>query len=414
MVYQELTLAPHLTVAENIVLGDEPTRGGLLHRSALVARAGEVVQHWGFDLPLSARVGDLGPAKRQLVEIAKAVAGNARLLLLDEPTSSLGEAEIETLFATLRRLKTSGVGMVYVSHRLNECFAIGDRVSVLRDGRNVYESTINDTDTQTIVRQMVGRDVSALYPRRAPNFGTERLRVQNLSVAPTLEKVSLHVRAGEVVGIAGLLGSGRTALLSALFGLRRATGEAFVDGKLLPLNRGTQTAIAHGLGLVTEDRKQSGLALGLGVRHNVTLAALHKVAPGPLLSHTKDKAQTTGLMERLQIRTPSTETPVGTLSGGNQQKCVFARWIHAGANVLLLDEPTRGVDVGSRVEIYERINEATDRGAAVLLVSSDLPELLGMSDRVVVLHRGHLAAELSKKQATPERVLHFTMTGQDI
>lgn len=414
MVYQELNLAPHLTVAENICLGSEPVQNGLVQRRALRERAAKVIGAHGFALDPDARVGDLGTAQRQLVEICKALADDARLLLLDEPTSSLGEAEIEGLFQTLRGLAQRGIGIVYVSHRLNECFAIGDRVVVLRDGANVYEAPLKETDTATVVRAMVGREVEAFYPRQAGNFGTVRLNVRDLAAPPSVRNVSLQVRAGEVVGIAGLLGSGRSALLSALFGLRPATGTVTVDNAPLPLNRGAQTAIRHGLGLLTEDRKRTGLALGLPVRHNITLAGLGKVAPGPWLRHASDKRAAQSIIERLRVKTASTETPVGHLSGGNQQKAVLGRWFHAGAQILLLDEPTRGVDVGSKVEIYERINEATQAGAAVLMVSSELPELLGMSDRIVVLHRGQSVADLPRLEAAPDRVLHFAMTGKDL
>jgi ribose transport system ATP-binding protein len=416
MVYQELNLAPHLSVAANICLGNEPTKaGGLLDYAAARERAKRILEAHRFDqIDPDARVGDLGPAQRQLVEICKALAAEAKLLLLDEPTSSLGEREIEDLFATIRDLKAKGLGIVYVSHRLPECFAIGDRIVVLRDGAKVYESPIHETDTATIVRQMVGRDLADYYPREAPPPGDVRLTVTDLHVTPSLNGVSLTARAGEVVGIMGLLGSGRSSLLSAIFGLRPATGTVTVDGHSLPLGKGPNTAIRRGVALVTEDRKRTGLALGLPVRHNITLAALGKIAPGPWLSQGKDRAAARGIVERLGVKTASTETPVGSLSGGNQQKAVFGRWLFAESSVLLLDEPTRGVDVGSKVELYQRINAATKEGATVLLVSSELPELLGMSDRVVVLHRGHLVADLSRADATPDRVLHFAMTGKDI
>jgi ribose transport system ATP-binding protein len=415
MVYQELNLAPHLTVAANICLGNEPTRGpGLVDHQAVRERAKKVLDAHHFALDPDARVGDLGPAQRQLVEICKALAADAKLLLLDEPTSSLGEREIEDLFATLRGLKAKGLGIVYVSHRLPECFAIGDRIVVLRDGAKVYESLLSETDTGTVVRQMVGRDLADYYPREAPEPGAVRLEVTDLAAPPNLQSVTLTARAGEVVGIAGLLGSGRSSLLSALFGLRPATGTVRVDGNEMPLGKGAKSAINRGIGLITEDRKRTGLALGLPVRHNITLAALGKLSPGPWLSPAKDRGAAQDMISRLGIKTSSTETPVGSLSGGNQQKAVLGRWLFAKTSILLLDEPTRGVDVGSKVEIYQRINEATRAGATVLMVSSELPELLGMSDRVLVLHRGRLVADLPRAEATAERVLHYEMTGADI
>jgi ribose transport system ATP-binding protein len=411
MVYQELNLAPHLSVAANISLGNEVKKHGLLDDRAMRLRAKKLFDDHGFDLNPEAIVSTLSPAQRQLVEICKALAAEAKLLLLDEPTSSLGEREIEGLFATLRKLKGRGLGLVYVSHRLPECFALCDRIVVLRDGQKVYESRTDQTDTATVVREMVGRDLSDFYPREAVAPGRPRLEV-------TLGEISLKAHAGEVVGIAGLLGSGRTELLETIFGLRAAQSASNasirVDGKSLPLGNGPKAAIRAGVGFLTEDRKRSGLALGLPVRHNTTLAGLEKIAPGPWLSHRADKKATEQQIQQLRIKTSSTETPIGTLSGGNQQKGVLGRWLHAEASVLLFDEPTRGVDVGSKVEIYERINAITKSGAVALLVSSELPELLGMSDRILVLFHGRIVADLARSEATPERVLHLIMTGIDI
>ncbi|WP_309715375.1 sugar ABC transporter ATP-binding protein [Armatimonas sp.] len=406
-VYQELNLAPHLSVAANIYLGAEPMKSGLLDHKAMREKAQTLLTHHGFDLNPDALVGTLGPAQRQAVEICKALSEEAKLLLLDEPTSSLGEKEIEELFTTLKALRERGIGMVFVSHRLPECFALCDRVVVLRDGLKVYEANISETDTSTVVRAMVGRELSDFYPRVAGEPGPERLKV-------SLDGVEFATRAGEVVGIAGLMGAGRTELLEAIFGLRHMSGSVVVDGKPLPLNQGPRVAIKAGVGMLTEDRKRTGLALGLPVRHNVTLAGLEKIAPGPWLAHGPDKAATKTEIKRLRIKTSSTETLIGTLSGGNQQKGVLGRWLHAGSSVLLFDEPTRGVDVGSKVEIYEQMNALTQDGATIVLVSSELPELLGMSDRILVLFQGHLVANITRLDATPDRVLHFMMTGKDI
>jgi ribose transport system ATP-binding protein len=422
MVYQELNLAPQLSVAANLFLGAEPTGvGGLLDHKKQRTLARELLEKHGFTLDPDALVGSLSPAQRQVVEISKALAADAKVLLLDEPTSSLGEGEIQELFQTLRQLRDRGIGLVFVSHRLPECFALCDRVVVLRDGRVVLESAMETTDTGEVVRAMVGRDLGEFYPRQPTEPGAERLKV-------TLPGIEFSVRAGEVVGVAGLMGAGRTELLETIFGLRAPSspdsaprppvlGEIFgvaVDGKNLRLGKGPRAAIRAGVGLLTEDRKKTGLALGLPLRHNVTLAGLEKLAPGPWLSHARDREATEVQIERLKIKTSSTETPIGTLSGGNQQKGVLGRWLHAGSSVLLFDEPTRGVDVGSKVEIYERINEATQKGAAALLVSSELPELLGMSDRILVLFQGRLVANLTKTEASAERVLHYMMTGTDI
>lgn len=414
MVYQELPLAPHLTVAESILLGQEPTRAGLLNRDAERQEAEAVLRRFNLAVSPQARVGELGPAGRQIVEIARALHGDARLLLLDEPTASLGEREIADLFQVLRDLKSRGLGIVYVSHRLPECFAIGDRVTVLRDGRNVYQSALADTDAPTVVRQMVGRDVAHLYPRTAPALGAVRLDVRNLTVSPRLQNVSLQVRAGEIVGLAGLMGSGRTSLLSALWGLRPATGTVTLDGKSLPLVRGPKAAIHAGMGFVSEDRKRLGLALDLPLTHNLTLANLRRVTSGPWLSPRRDRQAAQMLIQAGGIKAASPDITSGSLSGGNQQKVVMARWQWAETSVWLLDEPTRGVDVGAKAELYARINEATQSGACALLVSSELPELLGMSDRILVLHGGAVVADLPRAKATQERVLHLAMTGEDV
>ncbi len=478
MVYQELNLAPHLSVAENICLGAEPTRGlGLIDHAAMRARAGTLLETHGFALDPAARVGNLSAAQRQLVEICKALAADARLLLLDEPTSSLGEREIDDLFTTLRRLKERGLGIVYVSHRLEECFAIGDRVVVLRDGQKVYEAPVRETDTATVVRQMVGRELGEFYPKEPVTLGAVRLEVERLAAPPSLgvlppppvplphavgeggknqirkaarvpfwlplpqrggggrgggnpappllgdgrlpgaggAKITFNARAGEIIGVAGLMGSGRSSLLSALFGLHtQASGRVRVDGREMPLRRGPKAAIRRGMGLLTEDRKRTGLALRLPVRHNITLAALERLTRGPLLPGGREKAAARTMTAQLNIRTPSTESAVGDLSGGNQQKTVLARWLFAGSSILLFDEPTRGIDVGSKVEVYRLMNDLARQGAVILMVSSELPELLGMSDRILILHKGRLAADLPRAAATPERVLHFAMTGRDI
>ena len=418
MVYQELNLAPHLTVAENICLGTEPTQGGgfLLNHSALRERATRILEAHHFHLDPDAVVGSLSAAQRQLVEFCKALAADARLLLLDEPTSSLSEREIDHLFVTIRYLKERGIGIVYVSHRLPECFSIGDRIVVLRDGEKVYESPIAETDTATVVRQMVGRDLSEFFPKETVPPGDVRLEVENLTAPPSLNGVSFTARAGEVVGIAGLMGSGRSSLLSALFGLHpHVLGTVRVDGKPLPPGSGSKEAIRRGLALLTEDRKRTGLALRLPVRHNITLAALDKVTPNsPLLLQSRDRAAAQTMVEKLGVKTASIENPVANLSGGNQQKAVIARWRFAESSILLMDEPTRGVDVGSKVEVYRLMNEMTAHGAVILMVSSELPELLGMSDRILVLHRGRLVADLPRAVATQERVLHFAMTGTDL
>ena len=407
MVYQELNLSPHLSVAANICLGNEPTRFGIIDHKAVYQRAKEVLDAHGFAIDPAAMVDSLGPAQRQLVEIAKALARDAKVLLLDEPTSSLGEQDILSLFQTLRDLRAKGLGIVYVSHRLPECFAISDRFVILRDGELVYEADTADTDTSKVVKAMVGRDLKDFYPRAAIKPGP-------VKVAIDLPGFKLDIHEGEVIGIAGLTGSGRSRTLRTLFGLEPSTGTLTIDGKSVPLGKGPYTCINAGVGLLTEDRKKTGLAIALPIRHNTTLAGLDKIAPGPWLLHGPDKAATQKQITALAVKTPSTENAVGNLSGGNQQKVVLGRWLHAESTVLLFDEPTRGVDVGSKVEIYERMNDVTRKGSVVVLVSSEIPELLGMSDRIAILFHGKLVTVINRADTSPERVLHWMMTGRDI
>ena len=403
-IHQELNLVPGLTVADNVFLGHEPTRRGLIDTAAMRATTRELLGRLRARIDPDARVGALSVAEQQLVEIARALRQRPRVLVMDEPTASLSDREIDALFAVVRQLVADGVAVVFISHRMPEIFAIGHRVTVLRDGRSVGSHPVADVDAAALVRLMVGRAPDLQFPARAASPGEEVLRVEGLA-GGKLQPVTLSVRAGEVLGIAGVVGAGRTELLRALFGADPpAAGRVLVGGRAIA-RRGPAGAIAAGLGFVTEDRTRLGRVLPRGVGENITLAAVRRA----FISLGEERGVARGFLSRLSIRATSPAQPVGELSGGNQQKAVLARWIHRGSRVLLLDEPTRGIDVAAKAEIYQLIGELVDAGAAVILVSSELPELLALSDRIAVLHQGHLAAVLDRAEATHERVLGLAL-----
>jgi ribose transport system ATP-binding protein len=420
VIHQELALVPHMTVAENVFLGHEPTFGpGLLHRAALHDAAKAIFREsLALDLDVTRTVADLPLAARQLTEIAKALARRARLLVLDEPTSALGAADAARLFAAIRGLRARGVGLVYISHKLDEIYALADEITVLRDGERVGTLPAADLPPAQLVQWMVGRTIEQFFPSRAHEPGAARLEVRDLHVRPArtgrslVAGVSLQVRAGEVVGLAGLMGSGASDVLGAIFGRSGppARGEIRVEGQLL--RRPTpRAAIARGLALLTSDRQASGLVLPMSVLHNLSLATLSRCCRAGLMSGERERRHCGATVEQLKLRAPSLEAPVTALSGGNQQKVVLGRWLLTTPQVLLLDEPTRGIDVGAKADIYALLDELTARGLAILLVTSELPELLALADRILVMHRGRITAELRRHEATQERILHAAMGG---
>jgi ribose transport system ATP-binding protein len=400
MIYQELSLARHLSVMENIVLGMEPTLGPLLDRRRIRRTAAEALATLGRDdIPLDAPVGRLSVAEQQLVEIGRAVAIGSRVLVLDEPTSSLTQSDIRRLFDLVRRLRSTGHAIVYISHFLEEVKEISDRFTVLRDGRSVGGGTTADADTSRIVSMMVGRQVEDLYPRSARTRGDIALEITGLAGATKPANASLTLHRGEVLGVAGLVGAGRTELLRTVFGLnpvRAGTVRvATFSGPASPARRWAQ-----GVGMVSEDRKAEGLALAMSVGDNLTLSRL------PALTSPRAQARSSRTwIDRLSIRCRSPRQPVGDLSGGNQQKVALARLLHHDVDVLLLDEPTRGIDVGSKAQIYQAIDELARRGKAILMVSSYLPELLGVCDRVAVMHRGVLGPARRVEDVTEHQVM---------
>lgn len=408
-IHQELNLVPTMTVAENVMLGRTPKRFGMVNYAHLRRQAQAALDLIGVDVSLNAQVGTLGIARQQMVEIAKALSMNARILILDEPTAALTGREIDQLFKIVDELKAKGVAMVFISHHLDEIVRIGDTVSVLRDGQCIAEVAA-DTDEEELVRLMVGRSIDNQYPRVVPEIGAPLLEVNNLSAAGRFSDISLKVRAGEVVGVAGLVGAGRTEVLRSIAGVDPVdSGEIKVAGK--PLKKhDISGAIAAGVGHVPEDRKAQGLVLDASISDNLGLATLAATSHWGLVDRKGQLRRATDVAQKLRIRMATINQPIRDLSGGNQQKAVFGRWVLAGSKVLLLDEPTRGVDVGAKVEIYNIINEITAAGGAVLMVSSELPEVLGMADRILVMSGGHIAGELPAEGSTQDDVMSLAVS----
>lgn len=395
MVHQESLLAPHLSVAENIYLGRETTsRWGLVHRRTLLAKARTLIRDNNFPLDPEARVERLSPAGKQLVEICRAIDQGSSLLIFDEPTSSLSDSETKEVFRIVQSLRERKMGVIYITHRLEELRKVGDKVTVLRDGETVHSCLLKDLSQEQLIQQMVGRPLSSVY-RRQPNApGKEILKVQNLSRKPLLKDISFSIRAGEVVGLAGLVGAGRTELCRVLFGLDPIEeGTIEVEGKQIrPKSPGE--AVAAGIALIPEDRQRTGLVLGLPIVQNISLADLSRTSRFGILNKQAEMSMAESYREKLRIRCDSPRQLAGRLSGGNQQKIVIAKWAARGAKVLLFDEPTRGIDVGAKQEVFELMDQLARAGAAVLMVSSELPELLQVADRILVMRQGQLTGEL--------------------
>jgi ribose transport system ATP-binding protein len=406
IIYQEFNLIPHLSAGENILLGREPSLApGVIDQRKLMREAQRQLDELGVAIDARSMVSRLSVAEQQMVEVAKALSLDARVLIMDEPTSALTAQEIRELFAAIRRLKARGVAIVYISHRMEELFEIGDRVTVLRDGRNVGTRRIEETTMAELVRMMVGRDLKDHFPKQRVPVGEEVLRVEGLRRDGVLHEISFALRRGEVVGLAGLMGSGRTELARAIFGADPIHGgRLFVRGQEKKISS-PRVAIDLGLGFLTEDRKQQGLVLVLSVRENVCLPSVGRWSRAGIVQTSREVAAADQRIGELRIKTPSALQRVVNLSGGNQQKVVLAKWLCTEADILIFDEPTRGIDVGSKVEIYQLINQLAARGAAILMISSELPEILGMSDRILVMHAGRIAGEFAAGEATQEKLL---------
>ena len=438
IIHQELALIPEMTVAENIYLGREPRRFGVIDRERLYHEAGELLSQFGLTIPLHKPVYELGIGQQQLVEIAKALGrslqalmtqqrglqyGNALLLVLDEPTAALTESEVDILCEILARLREKGVACIYITHKLKEIFQIADSVTVLRDGKTVATQPVKSAECteDALISQMVGRELTTLFPKRQAQARTENgsthgevaLRVENLSTYPSepprLENIGFEVRRGEILGIAGLMGAGRTELISTIFGANTAkwSGDIFIEGVLLK-GHAPRAAIQQGMALVSEDRKRYGLLLDVDVTRNMTLASLDSsgdLTSHGIINHNAASEKSEHYVDSLQIKTPSLAVPVNALSGGNQQKVVLGKWLMTHPKVLFLDEPTRGIDVGAKAEIHTLMAQLADDGVAIVFVSSELPEILGMSDRVLVLHEGKVTGEFINENLTQTEIL---------
>ena len=417
-IHQEMALVNSMSVLDNLFLGREKTRGGLwLDFRRERSRARALLEQLAISVDLAAPLSEYSISVRQMVEIAKALVNEAQVIIMDEPTSALNEVEAAKLFSLITQLKEKGCAVVYITHRLEEIFRIGDRISVLRDGRRVGTAEARDLVPEELIRWMVGRDIRQQFPERHPQFGEERLCLANFFVpdpsgkkAYVVEDVSLSVRAGEILGIAGLRGSGKSELFNGLFGTygNAVRGSARLDGRPFRI-ASPKHSIKQGLALQTNDRKETGLVPGMNIIRNITLSSLKAFSPGGWLRYNEEIKAARKQMKEMGIKASSPEQEVKTLSGGNQQKVVLAKWLVTQPRVLLLDEPTLGVDVGAKHDIYALMNDLTAQGLAILLVTSELPELLAMSDRIIALHRGRVQAEFSRAEATQENVIQAAM-----
>lgn len=407
VVFQELALVPHLSVAENVFLESFPLKKNRsIDWKTLNRKTHEILQSIGLDLEPARKVSKLAVSQQQMVEIARALSHEARVVIMDEPTSALTPNEIKALFKVIRRLRDLGIGILYVTHKLEEVFELCDRVTVLRDGKLISTRDIAESDNDKLVRDMVGREFTTLFPRtHSGQKGEKVLRVEKLSTEKKLENVSLEIHGGEVVGMFGLMGAGRTELAKAIFGLDPVTGgDVFVrDQKLKPGS--TTHAARTGMGLLTEDRKEEGLVLQMSVTQNMTLPSVKDFASYGFIRSKDEAASSREFVDRFSIKTPSLRQKVEYLSGGNQQKVLLARWMMKKLQVIILDEPTRGIDVGAKAEIHKLIDELANAGLAVLVMTSEMPELLGVSDRILVMSNGRITGEFGRKDVTQEKIL---------
>lgn len=415
IIHQELNLIPELTVMENIFLGREPqSHLGFVDKKSMYANAQAILQQLGSGIRPDAMIADLSIGAQQMVEIAKALSYQTRILIMDEPTAALTERETEALFAIIRQLAAKGVAIVYISHRMEELFALSDRITVMRDGSYVGTVTTAGASFDQLVKMMVGREITERFPKISAGVGREVLRVEGLKRTGVLHDISLSVRAGEIVGLAGLMGAGRTELARAIFGADRIdSGTVLVEGEKKSIYSPAD-AIQAGMGLITEDRKHEGLVLSMTVGENISLTALQAVCRQTFIDTSAEKNLIRQYIDKLKIRTPHANKAVRDLSGGNQQKVVIAKWLSNKPKILIMDEPTRGVDVGAKAEIYHIMNMLISEGVGILMISSELPEILGMSDRVLVMARGRITGELAIAEATQEKIMAFAAgTGGD-
>ena len=411
MIHQEMQVVPELTVAQNIFLGRESNGRlfGWLNDRSLAEQAGRLLEQMGVAINPNATMKHLSVAEMQMVEIAKAVSNDAKVIIMDEPTSALSDTEVATLFGIIRELKQKGVAIIYISHKMEEIFTIADTITVLRDGAYIDTRPAAELDENTLITMMVGRQIDSLFPASETQQGQEILSVKQLRRRGSFTDISFAIYAGEVLGLAGLMGAGRTEIARTIFGLDQPDGgEIYVRGEKVAINS-PQEAIRQGIGYVSEDRKRFGFIPRLSVRQNITLSTLPKLARRGVIRAGSESAAAAAMMADLNIKAASPEQPVTYLSGGNQQKVVIGKVLLSSPSLIILDEPTRGIDIGAKAEIYKLINQMKTAGTAILLISSELPELLGLSDRIVVLSKGKQTAVLTAKEATQETIMRYAM-----
>ncbi|MBN7130607.1 sugar ABC transporter ATP-binding protein [Burkholderia multivorans] len=419
MIHQELSPVLDMTIAENIFLGREPMLSGpgplarcLVDFSRMVSDTRVLLDRLGLKYDPRQKMRELSIAGMQLIEISKAISRGASLIIMDEPTSAISDTEVEMLFAQIRDLKARGVAIIYISHKMDEIFQIADDITIIRDGRYVDSGPASAYDEAKLISLMVGRTISSIFPKEEAKIGEVVLEVRNATRHGVFRNVSFEVRRGEIVGLAGLIGAGRTEVARAIFGLDLLDdGEIVLNGEPLQLKSST-SAIKHGIAMVSEDRKSEGLVLCRSVQENIALANLDKFVQGGLINMKRERTAALKMKEMLKIKTADLQTTTGTLSGGNQQKIVIAKWLLGDLKVLILDEPTRGIDVGSKSEIHRLMSQFAQQGLAIIMISSELPEILGMSDRVIVMHEGDVTGQLSRSEASQERIMKLATGGQ--
>ncbi len=411
-IYQELNQVPQLSVTENIFLGDEITRGLALNWSEMHRHARDLLSKLHLDIDPRQPVGELGVGHQQMVEVAKALHQKADLIIMDEPTSSLSPREITNLFSIVRELRANGVSIIYISHHLEEAFEISDRITILRDGRHIATQPAGELNIDSLIRLMVGRDLSEKFPKEPTPRGPEMLRVEGLNQQGILTDINFAAYAGEILGVAGLVGAGRTELARAVFGADRIdSGKIYVEDRAVTIHK-PQDAIRHGIGLLTEDRKRQGLFLLLPVSENISIAVLDRLMRGLRIDRRKEAGLVQRFIDNMAIKTAGQEQLAVNLSGGTQQKVVLSKWMATEPKVLIFDEPTRGIDVGAKVEIYRMMSQLAGQGVAIIMISSELPEILGMSDRILVMGGGRVRGILNRAEASEERIMELA-TGAD-
>ena len=412
IIYQELSVLDNMNIAENIFLGREKRKGrAFVNKKTMHAEARKLLDEVGLDVDTHTMAGELSTAQKQMIEVAKALSFNSKIIIMDEPTSSLTETETDILFGIIRKLREKGVAIVFISHKLAEIFAITDEVAILRDGVSAGRMVTEGCTENDIIKAMVGRDVDDLYAKQAAPIGDVVLEVKNLSTKGFLKDINFKLRAGEILGFAGLVGAGRSEVMRAVFGIDpKETGEIYIKGEKVEI-KSPRDAMLQGMGFVPEDRKLQGLVLGMSVGRNTTLAALKAVAnQAGFINHKQEKEMADKFVKALEVKTPSNDQLVKNLSGGNQQTVVIAKWLANNPDILILDEPTRGIDVGAKKEIHQLMSDLANQGVAIIMISSELPEVLGMSDRVVVMHEGRIKGELDRAEADQVSIMKMAVS----